>query len=134
MAEVIITCIGGEGFAKEVYDYLYAGLEGQTKLEGGRRMVVNSELVLLEGDEIRVDSRSLVPKGMIKWALESLLKSDPACFKDYRVIEFGDTFTIGLMLHPSRIEGMHSCELCGYFTPYAEELYTHRMTHYGGFG
>jgi hypothetical protein len=131
VAEVIITCVGGDGFAKEVFDYLYAGLEAQKKFEGARLITINSELVLLEGDEIRVDSKSLVPKGMIKWVLESFLESDSARFKDHRVIEFGDTFTVGAVLHPAKTEGMHSCDMCGYFTPYAEELHTHKMTHFG---
>lgn len=131
MTEIVISCVGSDEFAREVYDYLYSGLESQKKFEGSRAMLVSSELVLLAGDEIHIDHKSLVPKGMIKWILESFLKSDPSRFKDHRVIEFGDTFTVGAVIDPAKVEGMHTCDFCGYFTPYAEELHTHRMTHYG---
>jgi hypothetical protein len=132
MAEIIISCAGDVEFAKEVYDYFHSGLEDQQKFEEGRSMRINKELISLSGDEIHVDSKSLIPKGMIKWILKSLLKSNPERFKEYGVIEFEDSFTVGVVLQPGNIEGLHTCEFCGHFTPYAEELYTHRMTHYGG--
>ncbi|MGI0035991.1 MAG: hypothetical protein ACRD98_08990, partial [Nitrososphaera sp.] len=66
-----------------------------------------------------------MPREMIKWILESFLKSNPSRFKEYRVIELGNTFTIGRILHPSQME-MSTCEICGFFTPYSEELQTHR--------
>jgi hypothetical protein len=121
-----------EGFAKGVYEYLYAELEKQKQFEEGKNIRIASELVQLVADnnEIHVDGSALVPKGMIKWILESYLKSDPARFKDYRVIEFGDAFTVGRVLPPWQTE-MLTCEICGFFTPYREELYTHRMTHFG---
>lgn len=68
--------------------------------------------------------------GMIKWILESYLKSNASKFKDYKVIEFGDAFTIGRLLPLLQME-MQTCEICGFFTPYAEEIQTHRMTHFG---
>ncbi|MEW6603581.1 MAG: hypothetical protein AB1351_02695 [Thermoproteota archaeon] len=128
MAEIVISCAGDLEFAKEVYDYLYSKLQ---KLNGDQGIQVSKELVSLAGDEIYVDHKSLIPKGMIKRILESLLASDPVRFKEHRVIEFGDTFTVGILLRPEKMEGMHTCSFCGYFTPYIEELHTHRMTHYG---
>lgn len=93
-------------------------------------MRIDRELVKLEGEEIVVDFRTGVPRGMVKWALESFLRENGEKFKDYRVVEFGDSVTIGRILPSSEME-LHSCEICGFFTPYAEELQTHRMTHFG---
>lgn len=119
-----------EGFASEVYAYLYPLLESQTKLGAGSGMRISRELVQLEGDEIRVDANSRFPTGMLKWGLESFLRDKKEKFKDYGVVEFGDSLTIGRILPASEME-LQSCEICGYFTPYPEELQTHRMTHFG---
>ena len=129
----IITCVSDElAFANNVYGHLYEQLERQKQFEGTKDILVTRELVRLDADnnQIHVDATSHVPKGMIKQILESYLKLDPSKFKDYGVIEFGDTFTIGRILHPSQME-MLTCEICGFFTPYSAELYTHRMTHFG---
>ena len=133
VADTIITCVSDEeAFAKDVYDYMYSELEKQRQFEESKNLRIERELVrLVEDDnEIQIDQRTLVPKGMIKQILQSFLKSNPARFKDYDVIEFGDTFTIGRVLPPSQME-MLTCEICGFFTPYLEELHTHRMTHFG---
>ena len=133
MSGIIIACVSDdETFARDVYEYLYRELEKQRRLEDGKNIAVAPELVRFATDdnEIQIDSSALVPRGMIKWILESYLKSDPSKFKDYGVIEFGDAFTIGRILHPSKME-MLSCEICGFFTPYSGELHTHRMTHFG---
>jgi len=130
---VSITCISDEdGIAREVYDYLYSKLEQQKQFEEGKDLKINRDLITLVEDEnqICLDRATLVPNGMIKWILQSFLKTNPTRFKDYDIIEIGDTFTIGRILHPSKME-MLTCEICGFFTPYTEELYTHRMTHFG---
>lgn len=133
MHDIVITCVSekSDEFAKEVYDYLIAGLEKQRQHgEEGPNLQVSTDLITLEGNEIRVSGKTLAPAGMIKWVLQSLLKSDASRFKGYDVIEIGDTFTVGRKLHPSQME-LLACEICGFFTPYAEELHTHRMTHFG---
>ena len=132
MAGTVISCVSDDdNFAKEVYDYLLCELEKQKQFKEGRDLRVSQELVKLAGDsEIHVDSGTLAPSGMIKWILQSFLKSDPTKFKGYDVVEFGDTFTIGRVLDPSKME-MFTCEICGFFTPYSAELHTHRMTHFG---
>lgn len=130
MAKIIISCAGDAEFAKGVYGYIYSYLEDQQKSKEGQNMRIGKGLISLLGDEIHIDSNSHVPKKKIKWILESFLKSDPERFKEYGIIEFGNTFTIAVVLRPSNIEGLHTCEFCGYFTPYPEELYTHRMIHY----
>jgi hypothetical protein len=130
----IITCVSDEDdFAASVYAYLYSELEKQKQFDEGKNMLVTPELIRLADDnnnEIQIDESALVPNKMIKWILESYLKSNPSRFKDYGVIEFGETFTIGRILHPSQME-MLTCEICGFFTPYSGELQTHRMTHIG---
>lgn len=133
LADTTITCVSDEeGFTHEVYRYLFQQLEKQRHFEEGKDIFVTPELVRLDADnnQIHVDATSHAPMGMIKWILESFLKSDPSKFKDYGVIEFGDTITIGRILHPSQME-MITCEICGFFTPYSAELHTHRMTHFG---
>lgn len=64
MAEIVISCAGDLEFAKEVYDQLYSKLQ---KLNGGQGIQVSKELVSLTGDEIYVDHKSLVPKGMVNY-------------------------------------------------------------------
>ncbi len=133
LGSTIITCVSNEeAFASEVYEYLCEQLEKQKQFEKSKDIVVTPEIVRFgaENNQIHVDATSGVPKGMIKWILDSYLKLNPSRFKDYGVIEFGDAFTIGKILHPSQME-MLTCEICGFFTPYSEELYTHRMTHFG---
>jgi hypothetical protein len=130
---ILITCVSDEqAFAHEVYQHLYEQLERQRQFEESKDILVSHQHVRLDADnnQIHLDVASHVPKGMIKWILESYLKANPTKFKDYGVIEFGDTFTIGRILHPSQME-MLTCEICGFFTPYSTELYTHRMTHFG---
>ncbi len=131
MAGTIITCVSDEkDFARDVHEYLYKELE-KHKQQEGKNILVTPELVTLASDnEIQVDAGALVPNKMVKWILESYLKSNPSKFKGYEVIEFGDAFTVGKILPPSQME-MMTCEICGFFTPYSEELYTHRTTHFG---
>lgn len=131
MQEIVITCISEyDEFAREVYDYLLAELEEHRQHKQGSNLQVSRDLITLAGNEIHVSGKTCAPNEMIKWILQSLLKSDAQRFKDHDVIEIGDTFTIGKILHPSETE-MLTCEICGFFTPYAEELHTHRITHFG---
>lgn len=113
MGKIIVSCAGDSDLARNVYDYLYSKIKD----------------VALAEDEIEIHG---APKKTVASLLDSFVKSDDS-LKNYSVIEFGDTFTIGIELSPEKV-GMYSCEMCGYFTPYQEELYTHRMTHLGGFG
>jgi hypothetical protein len=128
-----ITCVSdNDGFAREVYDYLYLKLEKQKEFSDSKDIQVSKEMITLLDDskEIRINHNTLIPMGMIKWILRSFLESDPARFKDHDVIELGDSFTIGSILDPSKME-MFTCEICGFFYPHEEELYTHRTTHFG---
>lgn len=135
MADTIIKCISNEeGFVNDVYNYLYAELEKHANLKEGKNLKISAQLVRVVSDinEIEIDERAQVPSGMVKWILERLLKSDPARFKDYGVIQFEDTFTISKVI-PATELGIHRCELCSYSTLYEEELYRHRILH-AGFG
>ncbi|GEM_PF-3192975 len=133
LQRITIACVSeNDGFAREVYDYLYSELEKQRQFEDSKDIRVSKELITLLEDtkEIHIDCDTLIPMGMIKWVLQSFLESDPARFKDHDVVELGDSFTIGPVLHPSKME-MYTCELCGFFYAHEEELYTHRTTHLG---
>src|SRR5437867_4448246 len=124
----IITCISNEeNFAKDVYEYLYAHLQKEQQFVEGKDIHITPRQVRLihENNEIHIDEGTQVPQGMIKWILESYIKSNPTRFKDYGVIQFGDTFTVGRLI-PATEMGIYSCDICSYSTPYQEELYTHR--------
>ena len=129
---VIITCVSDEeDFTKRVHDYLSEELEKQAQLKVKDRGVTFPPIRLVaDSNEIHVDTTSRADMGTIKRILESYLKTNTSRFKDYKVIEFGDAFTIGRLLPLLRME-MQTCEICGFFTPYAEEIQTHRMTHFG---
>jgi hypothetical protein len=113
VGKIIVSCAGDSDLAKDVYDYLYSKMKGVELVE----------------DEIEIDGK--IAKKAVADLLNSFVKSNDG-LKNYSVIEFGNTFTVGIAIRPEKV-GMHTCELCGYFTPYQEELYTHRMTHLGGF-
>lgn len=131
VSELVITCISDdEGFASEVYSYLYATLQKQRDFDQGESLRIDRQLVRLAENEILINNNAMVPMKMVKWALESFLKQNRQKFKDYDVIEFGDSITIGKVLHPSKMD-MLTCEICGYFTPHEGEVETHRMTHFG---
>lgn len=130
---LIITCVSDDGgqFAREVYDYLCSELEKQSVKAVAAPDVITLHIESEEGgNQIRIDRFAGISQEMVKSILKSFLKSDPARFKGYDVIELGETFTIGRVLPPSEKE-MLTCEICGFFTPYSAELYTHRMTHFG---
>ncbi|MGI0037880.1 MAG: hypothetical protein ACRD99_05940 [Nitrososphaera sp.] len=131
VSELVITCISDDqGFAAEVYNYLYTMLQKQRDFDQGENMHVDRQLVALLENEILVSDDTKVPRKIVKWALESFLKQSREKYKDYDVIEFGDSLTIGKVLHPSKMD-MLTCEICGYFTPHEGEVETHRMTHFG---
>ena len=128
---VTIACVSDEEkFTGDVYSYLISELQKRKGPEESKNLQVSAELVRLDESNKEIQIDTFIPKELIKHILQSFLKSDPIRFKDYDVVEFGDAFTIGRILDPSKRD-MFSCEICGFFTPYAEELQTHRMTHYG---
>ena len=130
MADLIITCVStDESFPKVVFNHLLEELQTQMGTKRGHRLEITPQTATLKANEIQLRESSHVPKGLAKKVLESFLKSDPSAYKDYSVIEFGDTFTLGPVLPIDTL----SCEFCGYFTQYPEDLYTHRMTHLVGF-
>lgn len=128
-----ITCVSDEeGLAEEVYKFLYAQLEKHQQFEEGKNLHITPALVRLDANnnEIHIDESANVPEEMVKWILELYLKSDSR-FKDYGVIQFENTFTVGKLM-PATEMGIYTCELCSYSTLYQEELNAHRMMHYFG--
>ena len=133
MNGIVIACVSDdESFVNDIYEYFLSALEQQMKLENNKNVRYSQKMIRLipADNEIQIDGTANIPRGMIKWILQSFLKQSPTRFHDYNVIEFGDAFTIGRILDPSKME-MFSCEICGFFTPYSEEIQTHRMTHFG---
>ena len=129
----MISCISDEDdFANDVYKFLLSELEKQKQFKESRDIMISSELIKFDPaeNEIHVNGSTRVPLGMIKWILQSYLERKKMASKDYDVVEFGGQLTIGRILDPSKME-LHICEICGFFTPYSEEIHTHRMTHFG---
>jgi hypothetical protein len=117
MAEIVISCAGDSALARDIYDY-------------ARSSVNDTKYILLDEDEIGID-RSLISRETIKQILESFVKSNPERLKDYQVVESGDTFVVAIVVEPSKMVGLLACEMCGYFTPYPEEMFVHKRMHAG---
>jgi hypothetical protein len=135
LVHTVIRCIStDEGFAKNVYDYLYAELEKHANLKEGKDLKIDPQLVRLvpENNEIEIDEKARVSSDMVKWILERFLQSDRERFKEYSVIQFEDTFTVSKLV-PAAQMGIYTCDLCSYSTLYEDELYRHRILH-AGFG
>jgi hypothetical protein len=115
VGKIIVSCAGDSDLARGVYDHLNSKIKSAELVE----------------DEIEIEIEGKITKKAVSDLLDSFVKSNDG-LKSYSIIEFGNTFTIGIAIQPEKV-GMYTCELCGYFTPYQEELYTHRMTHLGGF-
>jgi hypothetical protein len=119
VAEIVISCAGDSALAKDIYDYARSSANGKT------------EYIILDEDEIGIDQKSQIPKETIKQILESFVKSNPERLKDYQVVESGDTFVVAIVVEPSKMVGLLACEMCGYFTPYPEEMFVHKRMHAG---
>jgi hypothetical protein len=133
LVHAVIRCTSAdEGFAKNIYDYLFAELEKHANLREGRHLKIDPQLVRLvsENNEIEIDEKTEVPSEMVKWILERFLESDRERFKDYGVIQFEDTFTVSKIVPASQM-GIYTCDLCSYSTLYEDELYRHRILHAG---
>lgn len=117
MAEMVISCAGDSALARDIYDYT--------------RSSVDTEYISLDEDEIGIDRKSQITRETVKQILESFVKSNPERLKDYQVVESGDTFVVAIVVEPSQMVGLITCEMCGYFTPYPEEMLVHKRMHAG---
>ncbi|MGI0047912.1 MAG: hypothetical protein ACREAW_00070 [Nitrososphaera sp.] len=118
MAEIVISCAGDSALARDIYDY-------------ARSRVNGTEYISLDEDEIGIDRKSQLPRETVKKILESFVKSNPKRLKDYQIVESGDTFVVAIVVEPSKMVGLITCEMCGYFTPYPEEMLVHKRMHAG---
>jgi hypothetical protein len=118
MAETIISCAGDNALAKDVYDRI--------------RSSIGNTHISLDEDEIGIDHKSRIRKEEIKQILDSFIKSNPERLKNYQVVESGDILVVGIVVEPSKMDGLFTCEFCGYFTPYPEDLFVHKRMHAGG--
>jgi hypothetical protein len=107
VGKIVVSCAGDSELAKQVYDYLHPQVPNLTIIE----------------DEIEVSGAS---KKQVNDLLGSFIKSKN--LQDYSVIEFGDVLTLGIEVSPAKV-GMVTCEYCGWFTPYLEEMHTHKLMH-----
>lgn len=121
MVEIVISCAGDSALAKNVYDYTCSSVKGLAS--------ANTEYISLDEDEIGIDHKSLIPKKTIRQILDSFIKSNPDRLKDYQVVESGDIFIVGIAVEPSKMDGLLTCEFCGYFTPHPEDLFVHKRMH-----
>jgi hypothetical protein len=118
MAEIVISCAGDSALARDIYDY-------------ARSRVNGTEYISLDEDEIGIDCKSQIPRETVKQILESFVESNPERLKDYQVVESGDTFVVAIVVEASKMVGLLACEMCGYFTPYPEEMFVHKRMHAG---
>ena len=109
---ILISCAGDNEMAIEVHDRLSANVGG--------------DISLIE-DEIELKSAD---KHLVRKALDSYVSE--AKLEDYSITEFGEIFMIGIKADSSKFM-LHTCEYCGYQTPYGTDLYTHRTLHMGYF-
>lgn len=125
MAEETITvsCAGDSQLAAEIYNHLCSKVG---KADTG--------YISLVEDEIGIDRRSTLTKDAVRQILDSFVRSNPERLKNHQVIESGDIFVVGIVAEPSKVDALLTCEFCGYFTPYQEDLFIHKRMHAGGGG
>lgn len=128
MAEIVVSCAGDSALARDVYDYTCSNVRG---LDNGQASA-NIEYISLDEDEITIDHKSLIPKKTVRQILDSFIKLNSERLKSYQIVESGDIFIVGIVIEPSKMDGLLTCEFCGYFTPYAEDLFAHRRMHAAG--
>jgi hypothetical protein len=110
---VIINCAGDGDLARDLYNSLVSKL--------------GAAGILLVEDEIEVDGST---KKEIRNILDLYIGSDEKLEK-HSILEFDNTFTVGIFIEPHKV-GMITCEFCAYYTPYEEEMRSHKFTHYAG--
>jgi len=113
---IIINCAGDTSLAERIYEHILS----KTRL--------NTEFVSIREDEIEIDDkRSNLTNNDMKNLLEEYLRLN-AELKDYSATQFGNLFTVGIV-SPDLKNELLTCEMCGYTTPFFEELFAHRRAH-----
>jgi len=118
MAEITVSCAGDGQLAAEIYGHLCS------KASAG--------YISLVEDEIEIDHKSALTRDAVRQILESFISSNSERLKNYQVVESGDIFVVGIVAETSKVDGLLTCEFCGYFMPYPEDLFVHKRMHAGG--
>jgi hypothetical protein len=116
MTGVLISCAGDNDLAKRLYNFLVSAYPD------------NTDMISLNEDEITIQSEKLSIRN--DDVRESLAKfqATNADLDQYTIIEFADTFTIGI---PQNLDELViSCELCGLLVRSEVELDIHRRIHW----
>ncbi|HJU58546.1 MAG TPA: hypothetical protein VJ583_02255 [Nitrososphaeraceae archaeon] len=90
-----------------------------------------NEKVKLEEDNIIISIGREYDKNVIK-QIKSLLQqylNSFIIYKNYRIFELGNVFTVGIPKDIVEISKLVFCEICGYGLSNEEELLIHRRSH-----
>jgi hypothetical protein len=90
-----------------------------------------NEKVKLEEDSIIISIDREYDKNIIK-QIKSLLQqylNSFIIYKNYRIFELGNVFTVGIPKDIVEISKLVFCEICGYGLSNEEELLIHRRSH-----
>ena len=115
---IIIGCAGDSDLATELHLYMTDGLKTiQPRID---------ECAALAIDEIEIsDTENKISLKNVRNVLQSFLGSDRARFKAHQVIEFENTFTIGIKI--DLLAEMKACEYCGYISKDYDDMAQHRL-------
>lgn len=127
---ITISCAADTELAIEIYDYLSSKAESVLEAADAGKARVDSEFISLTEDEIQIDQKSQLSKKAIRIVLESFIRSHSERMKGYEIVESGDVFIVAVVINPWRVNELLTCEFCGYFTPYEEDLFIHKKMHY----
>ncbi len=113
---LIINCAGDTQLAHSIYTYISDRIDNC------------HTFVSIKEDEIEIDRAELkLTDEEVKMLLDSFLQSNPE-LEGYKVIKFENIYTVGIPPENAKLE-LLTCEMCGYTTPFYEELYAHRWAH-----
>jgi hypothetical protein len=122
-----ISCAHDNDLAKQIYAY--------TSSEANFKQIVvqnslSAEHLSLVEDEITVQEDSLVTLKDARVILELYIKANRDRMKDYHIIESVGILIVSKIMMPTDVvDGMLTCDFCGYFTPYWEDLSNHKIMH-----
>ena len=127
---ITLSCAADTELAKDICDYLCSKAGSVSEEAEGGKAIVIGEFVSLTEDEIQSDQKSQLTKKAIRLVLESFIRSHSERMKGYEIVESGDVFIVAVVIKPLKLNELLTCEFCGYFTPYEEDLFIHKKMHY----
>lgn len=116
MTGVLVSCAGDIELANRLSNFLASAYQA------------SADLISLKEDEIVIQNEALgIKNDEVRKSLSEFQASN-ADLVGYSIMEFVDTFTIGIPINLDRI--VLSCELCGMLARSEEELIIHRRIHW----